>query len=339
MRALIWRGEGDIRVEEVDDPVAEPGEVLLRVLAAGICGSDVGRFAGGGSRQPPPIVLGHEFVGEVVASAAGVGGPSIGERVAVHSLLSDGTCSPCRHGFQNLCRNRTLIGAHRAGAFAEYVVVPAATCHRLPADGAPEIGALVEPLACALHAIERGNVGSGDRLLVLGAGALGLLVAQAAAWVGVRGIIVSDPSPGRREAAIRLGADHAVDPEASDMLDQITRFSSGEGIDIVVDAFGSGGTRRQAVDFAAPGGRAVLLGLHDGVLDMPGTSIVLNELSLLGTFGYAQASFTEAAAKAGQGLLDPFVRECQVRPLSEGAAAFAELAKGAVDAPRVILVP
>jgi threonine dehydrogenase-like Zn-dependent dehydrogenase len=156
---------------------------------------------------------------------------------------------------------------------------------------------------------------------------------------GVQGVVVSDPSAGRRETAIKLGVSNAIDPQTSDLRQQIADLSGGEGIDVVVDTFGSGTTRHQAIDIVAPGGRVVLLGLHDDHFEESGASLVLLEISISGSFGYSRKSFASSAATVGQGLLDSFFSECLVRPLAEGPEAFRELAAGALAAPRAILTP
>jgi threonine dehydrogenase-like Zn-dependent dehydrogenase len=282
-------------------------------------------------------VLGHEFVGEVVTSMEEA--LPLGQRVAVLSLLSDGTCRLCLSGNENLCRSRTLIGAHRAGAFAEFVVVPARSCYALPSSGGAEMGALVEPLACALHAVERGGLSADHRLAVLGAGALGLLVALEARRIGARTIAMSDPLLGRRETAIRMGATAAFDASAQNVNAQLDAVTDGEGFDVVVDAFGSTSSRRQALDLVAPGGRVVLLGLHDDVLEASGANIVLNEASLAGSFAYTHRAFARATSLASEGFLDALVEECELLSLNEGPTAFADLANGRATAPRLILMP
>lgn len=329
MRALVWRGDHDIRLEDADEPKPRPDEMLLRVLAAGICGSDLGRYAGLGSGQPPPLILGHEFAGEVVVAARS-GGAAKGDRVAVYPFVPDGTCAFCLRGQENLCPSRALIGVQRPGAFADLVAVPAAGCYALPRGTPAEVGALVEPFACALHAAAQGAIRSDDRLLVLGAGGIGTLTIVAAVNIGLRSVTVSDRSARRRETALAAGADEAIDP---------TSVSARPRFDLVIDTVGTADTRKQALDVVATGGRVVLVGIHDTVLDIPARRVIRDEVTVVGSFAYTRRSFADAVALAGKGLLESVAAICTIRALSDGPRTFEELTSRALIAPRAILGP
>jgi threonine dehydrogenase-like Zn-dependent dehydrogenase len=184
MRAAIWFGPREMRVEDVPPPEIQPDEVLLRVQTAGICGSELSGYLGQNSLRRPPLIMGHEFVGTVAALGAQVADRAIGERVTVNPMVPDGTCVMCHSGAEHLCLNRSLIGAHRPGAFAEYVAVPARVCYTLPDTLDDITGTLVEPLACALRAVAHAEVTLGSRVLILGAGPIGLLALVAALRAG-----------------------------------------------------------------------------------------------------------------------------------------------------------
>lgn len=338
MRALVWRGERDIALEEREAPLPAEDDVVVRVLAAGICGSDVGRYAGRGSAQPPPIVLGHEFAGTIEAPAE-VGGPPVGTRVAVFPLIVDGTCRACRAGDENLCPSRRLVGVQMPGGFAELVRVPAGNCHELSSTVRAEAAALVEPLACALHALRRAHARKEDRLLVLGAGGIGQLVVLAASATGLKHITSADRAAGRRAAALATGAHVAIDLTSSTALEELRSLTNNEGFDLVIDAIGTSAVRKLAIALARPGGRVVLVGLHDADFEMSARIVIRDELSLIGSFGYTRRSFTDAVQLAGRGSLDLASANCDIRPLAQGPIAFAELAAGTIAPLRVILKP
>ncbi len=308
----------------------------MRTLAAAVCGSDVGRFAGLGSGQPPPIVLGHEFVGEVVETPRD--GPPIGTLTSIFPFVADGTCERCRAGKANVCRSRSLIGAHRPGGFAELVAVPAACCYSVPGGRPAEAWALVEPLACAVHALSRAAAGAGDRILVVGSGGVGQLAIVAALDRDVREVVAGDRSPVRRSAASRAGAASVVDIGAPAAAADL-RTLAPDGWDVVIDTGGTATTRRLAVECARAGGRVVLMGLHDGDMDATARTIVREEISVLGSFAYSREEFTEAIELVRAGVLDGVLKSCDVRPLADGPRAFRELADGSIAPLRIILRP
>lgn len=336
MRALVWHGERDIQITDVDTPKIMPGEVLLRVLGAGICGSDVGRYQGRGSAQAPPIILGHEFVGEVVGTDDEALTP-IGARVAVFPFITDGSCKSCLRGNENLCRSRTVIGVQRPGGFAEYVAVPAMNCYALHRAPEPAVGALIEPFACALRAARQGAIRPGDRLLVLGSGGIGLLVVAAASKLGLRDIVVSDRTAHRQAATIAAGAAIFVDASSATVADALAPLTDGDGFDVVVDAIGTAETRRLALDAVRAGGRVVLVGLHEDDLPPRGRRVIRDELTIVGSFAYGRDSFAESVALADHGLLDRILETCAIRSLADGPRAFEEIADGSLSVPRVIL--
>jgi len=333
----MWRGGSDLRLEDVDMPQPGSGEVLLRVLATGICGSDVGRFTRPASDPVSPLILGHETVGEV-AAATETSELRIGTRVAVFSVVADGTCASCRRGQENLCASRSVIGGQRHGAFAEFVAVPARNCYAISSAHPREIGALAEPFACALHAIEQGRVWGDDRVLVLGAGGIGQLLATAATILGLRGVVAADRSDHRRAAVKEAGAIAAVDLLAmpKDELDVLT---GGAGFDVVIDTVGTSDTRRQAVDQVRAGGRVVVFGQHDPALEVSARRVIRDEVSIIGSFAFTRSSFAAAVDMVDRGMLDGVFARCALRGLEDGPRSFRELATTGSSGPRVILTP
>jgi threonine dehydrogenase-like Zn-dependent dehydrogenase len=336
MWALVWRGPRVLGWEEVPRPEPGPGEVLIRVRAVGVCGSELGGYLGQNTLRVPPLVMGHEFAGEIAALGPGAAGP-LGARVVVNPLLACGACPTCARGAPNLCPRRSLIGAHRPGAFAEYVAVPEAALHPLPPGVDWVQGSLAEPLACGVRAVARAEVPSGAPLVVLGAGPMGLVATVAARARGLGEVVVADPNP-RRLAVVRaIGAVGLTPEELAPWLH--ARWP--DGVPVVLDAVGSGATRRLALRTVAPGGRVVALGLHEHESPVPVGDLVRGEVALVGTFAYAPEDFAQALALLGRGQLVPDPSWLETRPLAEGPQVFADLvARGARDAvTKTVLLP
>jgi NADPH2:quinone reductase len=250
MRAAIIDVPGTVRVGEMPDPKAEPRCVVVRVGACGICGTDLHIADGHFPPTPYPIVPGHEFAGEIVEVGPEVDGWSVGDRVAVDPSLFCGHCDPCRAGRGNLCANWGATGDTVDGAFAEYVSVPAANCHRMPDDMTWQQGALVEPLSCAVHGVRRIGVEAGEDFLVVGAGTMGLLVQQLLQSGGAT-VAVVDRDASRLGRAEALGAVAT----ATDVRELDTRF------DAAVDATGAVPAIEAAFDSLRRGGRLLVFGV------------------------------------------------------------------------------
>jgi 2-desacetyl-2-hydroxyethyl bacteriochlorophyllide A dehydrogenase len=319
VRALIWRGPRRMAVESIDEPRCGHDDVLVRPEAAGICGSEIEGYLGRMANRIPPLVMGHEFAGTVVAVGGGAGEWS-GRRVAVNPLLSCRACIRCLSGERNLCNERRLIGVHLAGGFAERVAVPAPNLVSLPEGVDARTGALVEPLANAVHAVGLARRLVPTRIaIVLGAGTIGLFALQAARAAGIEDVRTVEPHPGRRTAALAAGA------RAS--YGDIAELARDRRADLVIDAVGASVTRRAALDVVRPGGAVVLLGLHDDESALPFHRVVRDQITLQGSFAYTDADFAEALDLLASGgvVLGPL---SEVRPLDAGPAAFATLAEG-----------
>ena len=320
MRALVWRGPRQMAIETVDEPRQVDDQVLVRPEAAGICGSEIEGYLGRMPNRVPPLVMGHEFAGIVVSGGHGAGREWSGRRVVVNPLLSCRACLRCKTGERNLCAERRLIGVHVAGGFAERVAVPAANLIALPDWVNTRTGALVEPLANAVHA-----VGLGRRLVatetatVFGAGTIGLFALHAARAAGIADVRVVEPYAARRAAAVAAGA-RAAHADAADLARE-------RRADLVIDAVGATVTRRAALDVVRPGGAVVLLGLHEEESALSFHRIVRDQVALQGSFAYSDADFAAAlelltSGKVSLGELPG------TRPLEAGPEAFATLAAG-----------
>jgi threonine dehydrogenase-like Zn-dependent dehydrogenase len=304
-------------VDEVPDPAAAPGGVVLRSEAAGICGSEVEGYLGLMPNRVPPLVMGHEFAGVVTALGEGVDPRWLGRRVAVNPIAGCGRCRYCTAGRRNLCFDRALIGVASPGGFAVSTSVPERCLFELPPGMDPRLGALVEPLANGVHAIRKGAPDGAERAVVIGAGTIGLACMQAALLRGIDEVTVVERHPARREHALRLGAQAAY--ETAEPVEP--------GVDLVIDAAGTEATRRLALDLLGPAGTAIFIGMHADETSLPWRRVVRGNHTIHGVFAYEDADFQKAldllaGGRAGIGELKP------VLPLEDGPAAFAELAKG-----------
>jgi L-idonate 5-dehydrogenase len=243
MKAAVLHGAKDIRIEPYREPVLHPGMVLLRTRRVGICGTDLHYYEHGYNATfvpDRPFILGHEFTAEVAAVAADVATVKTGQRVTVNPARACGFCAYCKSGQINLCRGTIMLGSASTtpptdGALAEYVTVRADQCHLLPADMDDGVGAMMEPLSVALHAVKRAGSVSGKRVLVTGGGTIGLLAAMTARAFGAIPVAVSDIVAARRKKAFELGVDAVLDPAAHD-LQQRVRELTGLGFDTVFEA-------------------------------------------------------------------------------------------------------
>ncbi len=315
MRALVWHGPKEMSVDEVPEPTAGPGEVLLAPEAIGICGSEVEGYLGEQANRTPPLVMGHELAGRVVSA-----GEWEGRRAAVNPLISSASALP---GIEQLVQDRQLIGVHRPGGFAELVAVPEHRLRPLPDGADARLGALAEPLANGVHAarIGRAGVEGGpvERVVVIGAGTLGLMTLQA---VDAPSKGVVEPHEGRRAVALAMGADEDV----------------ATGADVVFDAAGTPETRRLALDLLRPGGCAVLIGLAADEHPIAFHDVIRRGITIRGAYAYTDADYDTALAmlldgRAGLGDLE------SVQPLEAGPDAFAELAGGPSGRVKVFLAP
>lgn len=328
MLAAVLHGARDLCVVTNSVPDLLPGQVLVRVKRAGICGSDLHYFAEGycGSFVPAqPFILGHELAGEVAALAPDVQGPAVGTRVAVNPARPCGFCDYCKSGRGNLCRKTVMLGSASTtpptdGAFADFVAVRADQCHVLPPQIDDGLGALLEPLSVALHAIRRSGTVSGRKVLVQGGGPIGLLVALTAQAYGANSVVVSEPLAARRDVALRLGADAVLDGAAAAAGGQAREITS-EGFDLVFEASGARSALRQAFGFARPGGTIVQIGtIGTEDVPLPANEVMARELNYVGSFRYGNV-FEEAIRLVASRRIDlqPFISD--VFPLGQARQA------------------
>lgn len=342
MQALVWTAPGRMELQTLPVPAPGPGEVLLEVAAVGICGSELSGYLGHNSLRVPPLIMGHEFSARVAQIGGGALAdgtqPAPGQPVIANPLLSCGACALCRAGLPNLCPQRQLAGAHRPGAFARYVVLPAAQCWPLPAAMTEAAGALAEPLACAVRAVHHAGWDGAGPLLILGAGAIGLCCLAVARAVHSGAVVVSDRMPPRLAVAAAWGATHVVAGGLADAEAQLRAVLPG-GAAAVIDAVGADATRALALRLVRPGGRIVYIGLHDEASPLAANYLVRQEVAIQGSFAYTPADFARAVALLAAGVVAPAPDWVEEWPLSAGAAAFAGLVDGSITAPKIILRP
>lgn len=262
MKAAVFYGKGDLRVEEAVKPVAAKGEILIKVRACGVCGTDVHIFSGdeGAAKTTPPVILGHEFSGEVEETGEGVVDFRKGDRVCVDPNVLCGECFYCKSALGHFCEHMQGIGTTVNGGFAQYVAVPAKQAYKL-ADGTSfEEGAMTEPVACCLHGIDMCNIRPGDDVAVIGGGMIGLIMLQLARLKGAARVVLIEPVSQKRETALKLGAFMTVDPVKEDAKAAIARAGI-KRLSCVIECVGLVSTIEQAIDIAGKAATVMMFGL------------------------------------------------------------------------------
>ncbi len=334
MRALVYAGPGSMVLEDRATPQAGPGEAVIDVAAAGICGSDLHGYTGASGRRTPGIVMGHEVSGTVVEVGAGAAS-AVGRSVVVFPLLTCGTCEWCQAGAEQLCLGRSYIGIHRDGGFAEQLLLPASNLVALPAGLGLVEASLAEPAAVAVHAIARAPDLDGANILVTGAGPIGLLIAQAAMRLGrAASVVNTEISPARREVAAELGL-RTVDPTTEGWLEEL-RETTGGGVDVVFEAVGSGPTFEAGVAATRTRGCVVLVAGWQTVEVALG-SLVTRELETRGTFNFSRAEFEAALELLAR--IDAGALVTDRVALAGAPAAFARLAADQGGSLKAVITP
>jgi threonine dehydrogenase-like Zn-dependent dehydrogenase len=331
MKALVYTGPNALDFREEADPVPADGEVLVRVEAVGICGSDMHAYHGHDSRRPAPLILGHEAAGRIAS------GPNAGRRVAVNPLVTCGSCEFCAGGRAHLCRSRQIISMPpRPGAFAEYLRIPEENLVAIP-DGLGTVqAALAEPVAVAYHAVNlvarlTARPITAARCVVLGGGAIGLAAALVLAMLGAGEIRIAETNPARRRTCGEAGPFRCYEPGSPGEPEEST-------VDLVVDAVGAVGTRASASRMVKPGGVIVHVGLLPGTEGLDIRKVTLQEILFTGTYCYTPLDFIETLQALASGRLGD-LRLLEERPLASGSEAFADLDAGRTSAAKIILRP
>jgi L-iditol 2-dehydrogenase len=343
MKALLLSEYGRLEMVEIPTPRPGPDEVLVRVEACGICGSDVHGYDGGSGRRVPPIVMGHEAAGAIAALGPNVSGLHEGDRVTFDSTIYCGVCDYCRAGTVNLCENRQILGVSlpewkRAGAFAEYVVVPTRVLYPLPEAVPFAEAAMVEPLAVAVHAVDLTNVKPGDSALVVGAGMIGLLVLQVLRENKVASVIVVDIDDTRLALAKELGATHTINAKSADAVAEVLRLTEGAGVAVALEAVGSTPTIKTAIESVRKGGTVTLIGNVTPTAEIPLQIVVSRQIRLQGSSASA-GEYPKCIELLASGAVKVKQLITAVAPLEEGASWFSRLHSREPNLMKVILKP
>ena len=344
MKALVLEEYGKFVYKELPDPVLrDENDILVRVRAAAICGSDVHGMDGSTGRRRPPIIMGHEASGEIAAVGKCVTRFRTGDRITFDSTEYCGECFYCRRGDVNLCDNRQVLGVScaeysRPGTFAEYVVVPERIAHAMP-EGVDFIEAsLVEPAAVAAHAATITPIALGDSIIVVGAGLIGLLLIQILRTSTPGVLIALDIDPSRRDAALQFGADAAFDPMAPASPTRVRALTSGRGADHAFEAVGATAPIRTAIDLTRKGGTVTLIGNVSPTVELPLQSVVTRQITLFGSCAMV-GEYPVVLDLMARKKINVRALLSAVAPLSEGAAWFDRLYKREPGLLKVVLEP
>ena len=342
MKTLLLSKYNHLEIADLPRPTPLADEVLIQVAACGICGSDVHGYDGSSGRRIPPIVMGHEAAGRVAAVGEKVTSLAAGDRVTFDSTIYCGACSHCLRGDVNLCDNRQVLGVscgdyRRAGAFAEYVVVPARIVYRLPDPLSFTEAAMLEATAVALHAVNVTQMPPDSAALVIGAGMIGLLILQALRATGCSRVFVADIDESRLKMATELGAT-AVLSAKSDLVPQITKLTNGTGVDAVLEAVGRNQTVSAAIDCVRKGGTVTLVGNISPEVTLPLQKVVSRQIRLQGSCASA-GEYPKAIELLASGAIRVRPLITAVAPLDQGPAWFERLHAGEPNLLKVVLTP
>jgi len=285
MRAAVFREPGSCVVVERETVGPSETQVLVRVESCGICGTDSHIYRGEFGAHYP-VIAGHEFAGVVEEVGAKVRFVRTGDHVTIDPNMFCGSCRPCRRGLTHLCTNLSAIGVTQDGGFATHCLLPGSQCHKVPADLDVEVAAMTEPVACCIHGVDRAGVTSGDVVVIIGGGTIGLILLQLVLLQGAATTIVSELQPDKRQHAQKLGATLVVDPQTED-LEQFARdVTEGAGPDVVIECVGGSKTAQQAIDLAGVSGRVLLFGVaaKDERVSISPYGVYRREVSIMGSF-------------------------------------------------------
>jgi L-iditol 2-dehydrogenase len=343
MKALLLSSYRHLEIADLPAPTHGPDEILVRVAACGICGSDVHGYDGSSGRRIPPIVMGHEAAGTVAALGAEVKQFSVGDRVTFDSTVSCGKCDYCLQRKLNLCDNRRVLGVscgdyRCAGAFAEYVVVPQHICFHLPENLSFSEAAMLEAVSVALHAVSLSPIASGQTALVLGAGMIGLLTLQALRVAGCNVVFVADVDASRLKLATDLGATDVLLATGAELISQISSLTDGRGVDVAVEAVGIDEPVRTAIDCVRKGGTVTLVGNISPEVTLPLQKVVTRQLRLQGSCASAgEYPLAIDLVSSGQIQVKPLITA--IAPLEDGPRWFERLYSREPNLMKVVLTP
>jgi len=328
MKACVFKAFGaPLEVVELPDPVAAPGELVVRVKACGICGSDLHAATSAKAKLPPGTIMGHEVAGVVDQIGTGVRGFERGDPVVVMSYLACGECANCRAGAGVRCEATTPVGFGEApGGYAELIKTRPGSVFKMPKTMSFQSGATVEPLVVGLHGLRRARFQAGETCVIMGAGSIGLMTLRWARFAGARAIVVSELLLDRREVALKLGADAAVDPRMHSPAAAMTRLT-GAGPDVIFECIGEAGTMAQAISHAPRGGRIAILGVSMEDDGFPPALAMSKELEINFSLGLEPGEVETAIAVLASGRLATDAMITHTVGIDDLPRAFAALTK------------
>jgi L-iditol 2-dehydrogenase len=343
MKSLLLSEYSHLEIADLPLPAVARDEVLVRVEACGICGSDVHGFDGSTGRRIPPIVMGHEAAGTVETVGEGVTKFKKGDRVTFDSTVYCGECQYCKRGQINLCDNREVIGVscgdyRRHGAFAEYVVVPERIMYPLPQDFSFDEAAMLEAVSVALHGVKVSEVAGGETALVIGAGMIGLLTLQAARAAGCKRVFIADVDATRLELARQVGADEVLHCSGAELVAEVMRLTGGNGVDLALEAVGRNETVAGAIDCTRKGGKVTLIGNIMPEVTLPLQKVVVRQLRLQGSCA-SSGEYPEAIELIANGKIQVKQLITAVASLEEGPRWFERLHSREPNLMKIILTP
>lgn len=343
MKALVLEQYNTLVYKDVDEPEIRPDEVLVRVKACGICGSDVHGIDGSTGRRQPPIIMGHEASGEIVSRGSTVRNWHLGDRVTFDSTVYQLNDWYTLEGLYNLSENREVIGVsatdfRRQGAFAEYVAVPEHILYKIPDSVSYEEAAMVEPVAVALHAVRKGKPQVAECCVVVGAGMIGIFLVKLLSGSGLSELIVLDTDAKKREQAVACGADIACDPDDISLMDTIMAKTKNRGADLSFEVVGITDSVNMAIQVLRKGGRTVLVGNISKSVDFPLQKVVTRELTVLSSCAI-RGEYEAVLQLMEKGKISVRDQISEIVPLSEGARWFELLRQKNSGLNKVILVP
>jgi L-iditol 2-dehydrogenase len=325
-----------LEIRDLPTPKISEGEVLLKVAACGICGSELETFKNRSSRRTPPLIMGHEFCGTIADPGNSSRDFQKGQRVISHSIVTCGLCRPCRRGDTHLCDQRAVFGMHRPGAFAEFVNVPASCLVPWPESLSPQSACLAEPLANGVHVANRLKPHNPRRIVVLGAGPIGLMCQQAVQVMLGATTIVSDIVPERLEIAKRLGAYATANAKTGEL--ETMASEAGEAVDAVIDAVGSESTKQQSLRLVRPGGAVVWIGLYENAVKLDSYAVTLSEKTIYGSYAASLQELGQAVELMRSGKVD-VESWVQTFPIRNGVDAFHRMLAGKGKDIKAVLLP
>ena len=337
MKALVYTASRRLEIQELPIPAIKDDEVLVRIRAVGVCGSDVHGFLGKSKKRVPPLVLGHEFAGQVAATGSSVVAFKAGDSVAVYPLIACGHCRYCKAGRENICPERKVYGLDFHGGLAEYVAAPQHLLFPLPAGMSFLEGSLVEPLANTVHVMERCQ-GVADQVgLILGAGPIGLFCFWTARQFGASKLAIVDLNSYRLSVAESLGADLTIHGKKQDVLSTILDWTNGQGVDFCIDAVGNPICRQNSIACTATGGTVVWIGTEEDYSPVDARSVITREIQIRGTYSYSKTNFAHAMSMLAQKQL-PYQSLTFEAGLDDGQKVFEELSSGSSSIMKAIFV-